>query len=729
MSDTGQPFEHPMEHLLAELAWIRTTVREHLALAGRLGPEDATRGDRVGSFAVTAAEAERLLEAPEDRPRPPGEAALVRRLVDERVGATVARGEVTLPLVELRRAFALDVLGSQLLTLALGAELDEGIRRIYMYAWNDFTRRAPTVEFLLGLLQPSTTGRLLNAEGLFATSPLVRGALVRVGEGDEPYMARSVRVAPSVAAFVAGGSELDPSLARSARLVLDPPHPDLLFDRSVREPIDRTLARVGTPGAPVVVLVGAAGTGKSSLAYEHLVFPGRPALEVHAESVLRPVEGASGRIAALRRDARMLGAPLLIDLADADQEDPALADGYRQLAEVAAGHPHGAVVTARDAASWFVSLLDQAAVAHLPLPTKEQRLTLWRRGLAVEAVADVGDEVLEAAARYPLSGGAIARASLAAVAAAQAGGGRRGGRPRVEDVVTACRAQLTPRLSGIATRIVTTFTWDDLIIPEESAERLHEIVAYARHKTQVFDTWGYGRLLPYGRGLSVLFSGPPGTGKTMASGIVAGELGMEVFRIDLSRTVSKYIGETEKNLGRIFDEAAKSQSILLFDEADSLFAKRTSVKSSVDRYANLEVNYLLQRMEDFEGVTILTTNFEGSIDEAFRRRIRFRVHFPAPDLATRARLWERVVTPEARGDQPLDFELLAEDYELSGGHIKNAALRAAFFAADGGRRVRMRDLHKAARLESHKLGKLVRTYDDDDEAEAEPGSSGGGRES
>ncbi len=715
MTDTGQPFEHPMEHLLAELAWIRTTVREHLALTGRMEPEEAGRGQRVGSFGVTAAEAQRLLDPPEDRPRPPGEAALVRRLVDGRVEATLSRGEVTLPLVQLARAFELDVLSTQLLTLALGGELDEGIRRLYMYAWNDFTRRAPTVEFLLGLLQPSTTGRLVNAEGLFASSPLVRGGLVRVGEGDEPFMGRSVRVAPSVAAFVAGGFELDPSLARAVRVVREAPAVDLLFDRAVREPIDRTLARVGTPGAPVVVLVGAAGTGKSSLAYEHLVFPGRPALEVHAESLLRPGETAASRIADLRRDARMLGAPLLVDLADADQEDPALADGYRQLALVASEHPHGAVITARDAASWFVSLLDQAVVAHLPLPTKEQRVTLWRRGLSSGVAGEVDEDVLEAAARYPLSGGAIARASLAAVAAVQAGGGRRRGRPRVEDVVTACRAQLTPRLSGIATRIVTTFTWDDLIIPEESAERLREIVAYARYKTQVFDAWGYGRLLPYGRGLSVLFSGPPGTGKTMASGIVAGELGMEVFRIDLSRTVSKYIGETEKNLGRIFDEAAKSQSILLFDEADSLFAKRTSVKSSVDRYANLEVNYLLQRMEDFEGVTILTTNFEGSIDEAFRRRIRFRVHFPAPDLATRARLWERVVTPEARGDKPLDFELLAEDYELSGGHIKNAALRAAFFAAAAGRRVEMRDLHKAARLESHKLGKLVRTYDEDDE--------------
>jgi SpoVK/Ycf46/Vps4 family AAA+-type ATPase len=200
----------------------------------------------------------------------------------------------------------------------------------------------------------------------------------------------------------------------------------------------------------------------------------------------------------------------------------------------------------------------------------------------------------------------------------------------------------------------------------------------------------------------------------MAAGIVGGELGMDVFRVDLSRMVSKYIGETEKNLSKVFDEAGKSQSILLFDEADSLFAKRTGVNSAVDRYANLEVNYLLQRVEDFDGVTILTTNFEGSIDEAFRRRIKFRVVFPAPDQEMRSNLWAKMIPAEAQREGVLDFEALAHDYELSGGHIKNSTLRAAFSAAERRGGISMKDRRRAARLESEKLGKIVRVPDDID---------------
>jgi SpoVK/Ycf46/Vps4 family AAA+-type ATPase len=439
-------------------------------------------------------------------------------------------------------------------------------------------------------------------------------------------------------------------------------------------------------------------------------------LEVDAASLVRPLEGVEHRIEVLRRDARLLKVALVADMGDVEADDAQIKGPYRRLAQILDEHPYGSVVTARDEASWFVSLLEQAVVHHIPLPGKAERVRLWRLGFKAASVGPINPVVLEAACRYPLSGGAIERAVLAASGRART----EAGEPlvRLEDVTEACRAQLTPRLSGVAQRIVTTFTWDDLILPDDAREAMRELVAYWKNMRTVYEEWGYGRLLPYGRGLSALFAGPPGTGKTMAAGIIGGELGMEVFRVDLSRTVSKYIGETEKNLGRVFDEAAKSQSILLFDEADSLFSKRTGVKSSVDRYANLEVNYLLQRMEDFDGVTVLTTNLEGSLDDAFRRRIRFRVQFPAPDQATREALWTRMVPEQAHVDGTLDFAILALDYDLSGGHIKNAALRAAFFAAERGAGIRMRDLRRAARLECEKLGKIVRvsdTIDDDEE--------------
>jgi len=702
------PYDHLSEYLLDEIGWVRSIVRGYLDITGRRPGGDR---DLARTFAVTSDEAARLLRDPEQIPRPPGEAALLRARIDGRVAATRALGrELPLPLLVDR--FGLDDLSRQVLALALVGELDEDIRRLYQFCWNDLSRRSPTIEFLLGLLQPSSLGRLVNAHAFFRSSPLVGERLLETSDASEPYLGRAVRIAPSVVAWSIGGRELDPGLAMSS-LVREatPGAPPLVIADRVREPIDRSLDRLASHGSTTLVVVGPGGTGKTELALRAL---GR-VVEVDLSALVRPAAEAERRISALRRDARLLALPIVLDVAKADPDDPVLSGPYRLLARVLDSHPHGVVVTAHDEATWFVSHLDQAVVHHIPLPSKEERETIWLRAFTASGHPEIAPDVLESAVRYPLSGGSIERGVLAAAARAESSGGGRA--IELEDVTEACRAQLTPRLSGIAQRIVTTFTWDDLILPPESADALREIVAYARNRSLVYDTWGYGRLLPYGRGLSALFAGPPGTGKTMAAGIIAGELGMEVFRVDLSRTVSKYIGETEKNLGRIFDEAAKSQSILLFDEADSLFAKRTSVKSSVDRYANLEVNYLLQRMEDFEGVTILTTNLEGSLDDAFRRRIRFRVEFPAPDAETRGKLWERMVPPRAQVDGPLDFLALGEDYELSGGHIKNGALRAAFFAAEEGRGIVMRDLRRAARLESLKLGKIVRVLDTAEEDE------------
>src|SRR5690606_36008172 len=205
-------------------------------------------------------------------------------------------------------------------------------------------------------------------------------------------------------------------------------------------------------------------------------------------------------------------------------------------------------------------------------------------------------------------------------------------------------------MRGIAQKVSTSLTWNDVVLPDEVLATLMEIVTYARYQRKVFDDWGFGAKLPYGRSNSALFTGSPGTGKTMVAGIIARELGMDLFRVDVSQIVSKYIGETEKNLAKIFDEASQGHVVLLFDEADSLFAKRTSVKSSHDRYANLEVNYLLQRIEVYDGVTVLTSNFPDNIDDAFARRIRFKVDFPFPDEAERAKLWRIMVPDEAELD-------------------------------------------------------------------------------
>jgi SpoVK/Ycf46/Vps4 family AAA+-type ATPase len=228
-----------------------------------------------------------------------------------------------------------------------------------------------------------------------------------------------------------------------------------------------------------------------------------------------------------------------------------------------------------------------------------------------------------------------------------------------------------------------------------------------RHRRTVYDTWGFDARMSTSRGLTALFYGPPGTGKSMVGGLIARELALDLYRVDLARITSKWIGETEKNLAEVFDAAEDGQCIILFDEADSLFAKRTEVKSSVDRYANLEVNYLLQRLDTFEGVAILTTNLEGSIDKAFKRRMSLRLAFPFPDEEMRVRLWAAHIPPEAPTEGDFDFMDLARRFPMSGGYIRISALRAAFLAAQEDVAMTHGHLERAIHLEYREMGKLA----------------------
>ena len=276
-----------------------------------------------------------------------------------------------------------------------------------------------------------------------------------------------------------------------------------------------------------------------------------------------------------------------------------------------------------------------------------------------------------------------------------------------DDLEAACRIQLGQGMTGIATRVRAKATIDEMVLPDDLLEVIQEIIEQARYRNIVFHDWGFDRKLKSGKGLSCLFSGPPGTGKTMVAGVIASELNMELFKVDLSQVVSKYVGETEKNLSKVFESAQGNQFIILFDEADSLFAKRTEVKSSVDRYANLEVNYLLQKIEDYGGMCVLTTNFEKGIDDAFKRRLNFRVDFPFPEPEYREELWRKLLPDEAPREDDIAYDWLAEKYELAGGNIRNAILRAAFWAAAKARPITTEDLELAAEKEAREIGKLV----------------------
>ena len=445
------------------------------------------------------------------------------------------------------------------------------------------------------------------------------------------------------------------------------------------------LARV--QGSARIAVRGRTGSGRRTLAASIAAEANRPLGVIDMTLLVR-----GGLAFALRR-AQLAGLlPCVVgieEIAFGERED------REATVEILRAHPGPLVlVTPADHAA----PLDAGHVSiELPILAESERLRVWTGALADAGVISK-PELL--AARYRLGPGSIYRAVAATLDRAAAGV------DVTAELERYIRQTRDARLGQHARCVERLATWDGLVLPPDILDSLRELVGRVKHRRTVFETWGMDQTMATSRGLTALFSGPPGTGKTLVAGVVARELGLDLYQIDLSKLMSKWIGETERNLAAIFDAAEDGQVILLFDEADSLFAKRTEVRSSNDRYANLEVNYLLQRLDAFEGIAILTTNASSSIDPAFKRRLSFRLSFPFPDEETREELWRVHLPPQLPTLGPLALDKLAHKYPLSGGYIRNACLRAAFLAAQDETALTQHHLDRAVRLEYAELGKL-----------------------
>jgi len=344
-----------------------------------------------------------------------------------------------------------------------------------------------------------------------------------------------------------------------------------------------------------------------------------------------------------------------------------------------------------------------------PVPGYGQREQLWRICLDGQAEA-MGGTIHDLAAKFKLSGGQIGGAIGMARNLAM---WRDGGVITSDELHCTCRQQSNEKLGELARKIEPKYVWNDIVLPGDQFEQLRSICSYVKYRPLVYGEWGFHQKLSLGKGLNVLFSGPSGTGKTMAAEIIANELGLDLYKIDLSMVVSKYIGETEKNLDRIFKEAQDSNSILFFDEADAVFGKRSEVRDSHDRYANIEIAYLLQKMEEYQGIVILATNFRKNLDEAFARRMHFSVEFPLPEEEDRYRIWQRAFPEAAPLSGDVDLVFMARQFKNTGGNIKNIALSAAFLAADHGSSITMENLIHATKREYQKTGRLCTEGDFD----------------
>jgi hypothetical protein len=600
-----------------------------------------------------------------------------------------ATGGLASPLDEVCAEAGLSQLERMVLVIAAAPRLWGELAQLYAILANGASRPFVDEHLVRALLGPRLLVHEL-ARTLDADGALRRHGLISVDE-DAPRPFAAIAVDPLLLMRLRG-CELDHDPDGQVEVVAAPPSLDALHlgDDVVRA-LDELVAAHGDAAAVRVVMSGRPGSGRRTLLAALAARAGRRLALVHVER-LRPADHLLPTAADLGRTLRRCQAAGWIPCLDGFG---ALDDvGLRaKLAAVIAQHPGPIAVRAAVDEHPPITV----GFAHVKVPDlgEAERAQLWRRALAPGATA-ADDDRAEIAARWRIGAGTIhqvARTLGAAPSAAQIG--------------RAVSAHLTSGLGEVAELVRDLPRLADVVLPADIVDSLVEFQARIRLRRQVFDEWGMASVATTGRGISALFAGPPGTGKTMVAGALARELGLELYRVDLSRVMSKWIGETERNLARVFAAAEQSQAIILFDEADSLFSKRTEVRSSNDRFANLEVNYLLQRLDSYLGVVILTTNFGTAIDPAFRRRLSFRITFPVPDDELREQLWRGHLPATLPLADDVDPVELARRYALTGGSVRNCVMRAAFLAAAEGARVSQAHLQRAIAVEYRSVGKLT----------------------
>jgi hypothetical protein len=632
------------------------------------------------------------------RPEAQNAAELAAQSIPEQVRASMPAPPA---LETLCATFGLTSFEREILLMCAGVELDSRFASLYAAASKDLRHALPTFSLALAAFEDAHWSALLPGR------PLRHWHLVEVMSGDA-LTTSSLRIDERILHYLAGTSCIDERL-RGLTEPLGAVRVLPLSQRAVAEQVANRWSRANGQSAwPIVQLCGGELGSKRAVAAAACALLGLNLRVMSASVVPRGAVELDLFIRLWEREAALNPSGLVLEYDDAETADAQGDAALKRLVETL-GSP--LLISMRERHKPVERLLLSFDV---PRATSTEQVQIWKEALGTAASA-LNGSVEALVSQFSLSATNI-HAAIAEVlplsdsaSAVAPGASDPGPDSRAESsekdlaagLWEACCAQARPRLEGLAQRIEPAATWDDLVLPQRQKQLLAQIAIHVRQRTRVYQTWGFASKGCRGLGISALFAGPSGTGKTMAGEVLANELRLDLYRIDLSQVVSKYIGETEKNLRRVFDAAEEGAAILLFDEADALFGKRSEVKDSHDRYANIEVSYLLQRMELYRGLAILTTNRRDALDPAFLRRIRFVVEFPFPEAAQRAEIWRRVF-PRQTPTEGLRIERLAR-LNAAGGHIRNIAVGAAFLAADAGQPVRMSHLLSAARSEFTKL--------------------------
>ncbi|MFJ2092647.1 ATP-binding protein [Streptomyces sp. NPDC087901] len=674
MTPPGHPAEDPdLRHLLARAVDVEQRIRHAVEARQRTDPdpEDAFRG-----LYLTDENIARLLDEDGARcfPEPVrGDAALVD-------GKTPTR------LTSLQADFGLTGLDIEILLIALVPDLDDRFEAFYGYLNDDVTRRRPSIGLALGLCGLSPADAVARGR-LAARAPLRHAGLLLAEDLDRPFLSRALRVPDRVTAHLLGDDTRDPRLAD----LLAPWH----AVAGVGDPAP--LARVLAEGLPLAYLSEDQGGAGTALAASALTLAGLGVLGLDLARLAEDPAPADA-VRSLVREARLTHAGLVCAPLDA------LSREHPHLLRLLTATPVPTVMVGR--APWDASWSTiPPLLLHAPRVEPSARAALWSDAYE-HATSTLHPPTIDPdhlLAPFLLTPEQVTGAARSAAQTAQLDGGAL----TPDHVRRGARAQNAAGLDRLARRIEPAVTWHDLVLPPDAHAQLRELTARARHRDRVLGEWGMRPGGGRGRGVSALFAGDSGTGKTMSAEVIAADLGLDLYTVDLATVIDKYVGETEKNLERIFTEAAGVNGVLLFDEADAIFGKRSDVKDAHDRYANVESAYLLQRMESFDGLAILATNLRANLDDAFTRRLDLVVDFPVPDPEQRLVLWERCLGPVLPRGTDLDLVFCAENFELAGGNIRSIAVTAAYLAADSGGAVTMSTLIHAIQREYQKLGRLT----------------------
>lgn len=619
----------------------------------------------------------------------------------------------------LADVYNLEPFDCDVILIALAPELDLRYQRLYAYLQDDVTRKHPTIDLALNLLCPTHEARHTGLARFTTAAPLRQHAIMHLlpNSTGGPLLARALALDPQIVALLLGFDGLDERIARFAHLETPTaaPHAALL------DAVAALDAAADRADPLLAYLYGASRRARRDVAGALAAGRGTRLLAVDAVAAYRAAESFPQTLRLILREAWRHAAVLTIDgidaLTGAEHADTTLFDALDEARTIT-------ILAGDNPPRFDGQRVTRLVTVPVHVPGAADRHTCWRDGLDAARIP-AGSGTLDAlAARFRLMPDQIVQA----IVTAQGYAATRSATVTHADLFMAAQAQTGYDLRELAEPITPRATWDAIVLPDDARDQLRELCDRVDLREHVLDGWRFTERLSRGTGTSALFSGPSGTGKTMAAEIIAHTLDLALYRVDLASIVSKYIGETEKNLNRIF--TAAQNEILFFDEADALFGKRSEVRDSHDRYANIEISHLLQKMEAFEGVAILATNLQQNLDSAFMRRFAFVVHFPFPDSASRRRIWDGI-WPDAVPLAPdVDLDFMAVQFAISGGSIKNIALAAAFLARADESPVTMLHLLNATRREYQKIGKVLTAADiapyaeqislDDQQSERQP---------